>query len=392
LLFEIELTKGRNNMPKRIVVVGGGAGGTITANLLVRNLYHQLTNGQVIINMITDRPDHVYQPGFLYVVFDKVRPHEIIRKQQDLLDPLINLFIDPAVKIDREKKVVFTQSGKEFPYDYLVVATGSRLILEDIPGLKEGAHWFYDLENAKRLRDTLMKFEGGRIVMTIGVPHKCPVAPLEMTFMLHDYFQQKDMLNKVELYYTYPINRLHSLEACSNWTYPLFEKKGIKYEVLFNMEEVDPVKKVVKSMEGSELNYDLLITIPPHKGAPVIEASGMGKNGWVPTNKHTLNNTGYDSVYIVGDTTDLPISKAGSAAHFEADVVAERIASEILEGSAGTVYDGKVVCFIETGFNEATYVNFNYKNPPKMTPSSHLLHWMKLGYNRMYWLSAKGGL
>lgn len=379
-------------MPKRIVIVGGGAGGTITANLLVRNLYRQLVNGEVVINMITNKPDHVYQPGFLYVVFDKVRPNEIVRKQQDLLDPHVNLFVDPAVKIDRENNVVFTKSGKDFPYDYLVVATGSRIVPENIPGLKEGGHWFYDLEGAVKLRDSLRNFQGGRVVIATGVPHKCPVAPLEITFMLHDYFKQKGMLDKVELYYTYPINRLHSLEPVSNWTYPQFEKKGIKYEVLFNMEEVDPVKKVVKSMEGTELNYDLLVTVPPHKGAPVIEESGMGKNGWISTNRQTLRNEGFNNVYIVGDTTDLPISKAGSTAHFEADVIAERISSEVLEGSASTEYDGKVVCFVETGFDEATYVWFNYQVPPKPTPPSKMLHWMKLGYNRLYWLSARGVL
>ena len=379
-------------MPKRIVIVGGGAGGTITANLLVRNLYRQLVNGEVVINMITNKPDHVYQPGFLYVVFDKVRPNEIVRKQQDLLDPHVNLFVDPAAKIDRENNVVFTKSGKDFPYDYLVVATGSRIVPENIPGLKEGGHWFYDLEGAVKLRDSLRNFQGGRVVIATGVPHKCPVAPLEITFMLHDYFKQKGMLDKVELYYTYPINRLHSLEPVSNWTYPQFEKKGIKYEVLFNMEEVDPVKKVVKSMEGTELNYDLLVTVPPHKGAPVIEESGMGKNGWISTNRQTLRNEGFNNVYIVGDTTDLPISKAGSTAHFEADVIAERISSEVLEGSASTEYDGKVVCFVETGFDEATYVWFNYQTPPKPTPPSKMLHWMKLGYNRLYWLSARGVL
>ncbi|NTU43573.1 MAG: NAD(P)/FAD-dependent oxidoreductase [Nitrospirales bacterium] len=377
-------------MAKRIVIVGGGAGGTITANLLARNLYRQLVGGQVVINMITDKPDHVYQPGFLYVVFDKVRPDELIRKQKDLLDPHINLFVDPAVKIDKENKVVYTASGRDFPYDYLVIATGSRIVPETIPGLKEGGHWFYDLEGAKKLRDALRNFEGGRVVITVGVPHKCPVAPLEITFMLYDYFRERGMLDKVELYYTYPINRLHALEPVANWALPQFEKKGIKSEVLFNMEEIDAEKKILKSMEGSEINYDLLIVVPPHKGAQVVIDSELGKDGWIPTNKKNLYMEGAEGVYVVGDTTNIPISKAGSTAHFESDVVAERISSQIHEGDSSTEYDGKVVCFVETGFNEATYVWFNYNTPPNPTPPSKMLHWMKLGYNRLYWLSARG--
>lgn len=362
----------------------------MTANLLARNLYRQLVDGRVVINMITDKPDHVYQPGFLYVAFDKIRHDEIVRKQRDLLDPHINLFVDPAVRIDRDNNVVITKSGKEHHYDYLVIATGSKVVPEEIPGFREGAHHFYEIEAAKKLRDALRKFEGGRIAITVGVPHKCPVAPLEFTFMLYDYLKEREILDKTEIYYTYPINRLHALEPVANWAVPQFEQKGIKYETLFNMEEIDPKNRVVRTMEGTELSYDLLVAVPPHKGASVVQESGIGNDGWIATDKKLLRNAGYDNVYVVGDTTDLPISKAGSTAHFQSDVVAERLTSEIMEGESSSEYDGKVVCFVETGFEEATYVWFNYKTPPRPTPPSRMLHWMKLGYNRLYWLSARG--
>ncbi len=182
---------------------------------------------------------------------------------------------------------------------------------EEIPGLKEGGHWFYDLEGAMKLRQALLDFKGGRIAITIGVPHKCPVAPLEITFMLHEYFKQKGMLDKVELFYTYPINRLHSIQSLADWALPEFEKKDIKYETFFNMEEIDPVKKVVRSMEGSELSYDLLITVPPHKGAQVVTDSGLGKDGWIVTDKKTLHNEGYKNIYVVGDTTAPPYKQGG---------------------------------------------------------------------------------
>ncbi|MCE5312023.1 MAG: NAD(P)/FAD-dependent oxidoreductase [Nitrospiraceae bacterium] len=377
-------------MTTRIVIVGGGSAGTITANLLARNLYKEVTSGKVVINMITDNPDHTYQPGYLYVVFDKVRPDEIVRKQKDLLDPHINLFVDPAVKIDRDNRVVVTKSGRQFDYDYLVIATGSRIVPEDIPGLKEGSYWFYDMQSALRLREALMNFNGGKILLSMGIPHKCPVAPLELTFMMYDYFKERNMLDKVQLHYTYPINRLHVLEPVSDWTIGEFERKGIKYDTFFNMEEIDPAKNVIRSMEGDELGYDMLITIPPHKGAQVIEDSGLGKNGWVSTDRRKLINTGYDNVYVIGDTTDIPISKAGSTAHFQSDVVAERLTSIISQGDTVIEYDGKVVCFVETGFDEATYIWFNYNTPPKPTPPSRMLHWMKLGYNRLYWLTARG--
>jgi len=377
-------------MGKRIVIIGGGTGGTIVGNLLAQGLRTEMRRGDVTVNMLSASDKHVYQPGFMYVAFGRMQDDDLIRDQRSILDPLVNLYVDPAVKIDIEGQTVMAKSGRSFPYDYLVIATGSRIVPEEIPGLKEGAHWFYDLQGAKKLRKALKEFEGGRIVITVGVPHKCPVAPLEVTFMLDDLFANNHLKGKYELFYTYPIARVHALEPVAHWAVKAFERRGIQYETFFNIKEVDPEKKQLHSEEGSVIDYDLLIAIPPHKGAPLIEESGLGNDGWIPTDKHALTMKGKDNVFVVGDTTDIPISKAGSTTHFEADTAAESLICLIKEGCPGRKYDGKVFCFVETSMDKGTYVWFNYNTPPNPGEPSQMIHWFKLAYNRLYWLSARG--
>jgi len=224
----------------------------------------------------------------------------------------------------------------------------------------------------------------------VNAPHKCPVAPLEITFMLYDFLTAKGVMEKSEITYTYPIGRLHALEPVAEWAVPEFSQLGIKSETFFNAKQVDPDAKTIESEEGVTLSYDLLITIPPHQGAQVIDDSGLGKGGWVPTDKETLHHEGSDNVFVCGDTTNIPISKAGSTAHFEADTIVDNLTSLITEGRMARNYDGKVFCFVETGLTSGTYVWFNYTTPPNPGPPSQMVHWSKLAYNRLYWLSAKG--
>lgn len=377
-------------MAKQIVIIGGGLSGTIVANGLCKQLADELRRGSVSITMLGNSKTHLYQPGLLYLPFGRFRESELFREQRKVLDKRVPYFIDAAKKIDAEKNTVTTESGKCYSYDYLVIATGSRIMPQNVPGLAEGAHWFYDLDGARKLRDSLDNFQGGKIVVNVNVPHKCPVAPLEVTFMLRDYLTAKGLWDKSELTYTYPIGRLHALEPVAHWAKPEFEKAGIKYETFFNTKSVDPAGKTITSEEGSTLPYDLLVTIPPHQGAQVVDDSGLGKGGWVPTNPKTLLREGNSNIFVVGDTTNIPISKAGSTAHFEADTIIDNLASLMKEGRWARNYDGKVFCFIETGLDNGTYVWFNYTTPPNPGPPSQMIHWFKLAYNRLYWLSARG--
>lgn len=374
----------------RILIIGGGMGGTILANNLARRLSAEMKSGKARITMLSASDRHMYQPGLLYVAVGKMTPDELYRDQASLLEPGIEFHVDPAETFDLDHNQVITKSGKKIDYDIIAIATGSRTAAETIPGLEEGAEFFYTEDSAVSMFKRLREFQGGKIVITVGVPHKCPMAPLEITLMLHGYFEQRGMLDKVQIHYTYPIGRTHSLENVAKWATPEFDRLGITYETLFNMKEVDVKNKILRSEEGTETNYDLLIAIPAHKGMDVIEKNGLGQNGWIPTDRHSLNMEGRENVFILGDTTNLPISKAGSTAHFEAETIAENIAAVIKMGTPVREYDGKVFCFIQAGNDRATYAMFDYKTPPSPKPPTKAVYWFKLAYNKLYWASARG--
>jgi sulfide:quinone oxidoreductase len=374
----------------KILIIGGGMGGTILANNLARRLPNELRSGKAKITMVTASEKHMYQPGLLYLCFGRATPDELYKDQASLLEPGITLVVDPVEEFMLDANKVRTKGGKVIDYDILAIATGSRPVPELIPGLAESSETFYTEETALRMFRALQAFQGGRVVVAMGVPHKCPMAPLEVTFMLHDYFKDRGIRDKVQLHYTYPIGRVHSLENVAKWAAPEFERLGITYETLFNVKEVDGKAKVVKSEEGTETPYDLLISIPAHRGMEVIEKNKLGAGGWIPTNRGTLNMEGRSNVFVLGDTTNIPISKAGSTAHFEAEALGENIAAIVKLGSPVREYDGKVFCFIEAGKDRATYAMFDYQNPPDPKAPTKAVHWFKMAYNKLYWISARG--
>ncbi|MCT9094987.1 NAD(P)/FAD-dependent oxidoreductase [Haloarchaeobius sp. HME9146] len=375
-----------------IVIVGGGTGGTVLANRLVEDLEREVAAGEVEVTLINDSPDHVYKPTFLYVPFGKKTANDAVRPLADLVDRRVNLEINRVVGIDTENKTLDLQDGGDtLSYDYLVVATGAKLVPEEVPGLMEGGHHFYGAEGAEQLRDALADFEEGHLVLSVvGVPHMCPAAPVEFVLMADEWFRERGIRDQVEITYTYPIMRLHGLQPVSDWMEPRFADRDINTVTFFNAEEVDPENKVIRSMEGEELDYDLLVAIPPHSGDDLIADSGLGDDGWVAVDKHTLEAEHAEDVFAMGDAADVPTSKAGSVAHYEADVIADRIASKVRGQLPTATFDGKTVCFIEAGMNEATFVEFDFENPPELRDESRPVHWAKLAYNESYWLTARG--
>ena len=379
-------------MTGRVVIVGGGTGGTVLANDLADRLAAEIDAGDVQVTLVNDGPDHVYKPVWLYVPFGQREPADGRRPLADLVDDRVDIRVDHVTDIDTDAQRLQSMEGPDpLEYDYLVLATGSTLAPDEIPGLEEGGHDFYSESGAEALREELLSFTEGHLVLSvIGSPHMCPAAPLEFVFMADDWFRERGLREDVDITYTYPIQRVHGNPHIAEWARPIMDDRDIEVETFCNAESVDPDAQTVSTMEGTTLEYDLLAAIPPHRGSELVAEAGLGERGWVEVDKHTLEAEAAEDVYALGDTADTGVPKAGSVAHYQAGVVAQRLASEIRGRPATATYDGKTLCFIETGMDAASFVEFDYENPPSPAPPSQKLHWSKLAYNESYWLTARG--
>jgi len=381
---------------QRVVILGGGVGGTLVANLLVRKLRYQIDHHEATVTLVDEKGEHVYQPGFMYIAMGGERAEKLARPERSLLDDRVILTVARALRIDEANSRIELEDGNHIGYDQLVIATGSRIVPEEIPHFAEEAHHFYNPVAALKLRAALDAFTGGRIVVGIaGMPYKCPPAPLEVTFLIESELRDRGLREKTEMHYCSPIGRAFTIESVSEMATPILAEKGIELHTFFNVEAIDPERKVVQSLEGEELGYDLLILVPPHRGAKLVIDSGLAPaSGWLPTDHHTLQVGGRPNVYALGDATDLPLSKAGSTAHFEAPVVAERIAAAV-EGRepAGKAasYEGKVMCFFEVGDGKGTLLQFDYAHPPKPPKPNRFWHLGKIVFNKTYWHTVPRG-
>jgi sulfide:quinone oxidoreductase len=396
---------------QHVVVLGGGVGGTLAANLIARKLRRRIQAGQAQVTVVDETGHHAYQPGYMYIAMGHQDARKLVRPERGLLDANVNLLVDEIRGIDTTGQEVRLESGTVLHYQHLVIATGSRIVPEELPGFVGEAHHFYTPTASARLRTALDQFRGGRIVIGIaGIPYKCPPAPLEVAFLIEAELRERGLRERTEMTFLSPINRAFTIESVSDMATPILEQKGIRLEVLAGIAEIDPARKVAISDAFEEYPYDLLICVPPHKGAQVVIDSGLAPaSGWLPTDRTTLQVKTipmpapgvpdaeiprYPNVYALGDATDLPLSKAGSTAHFEAPIVAERIAAAVIgrepSGKHAT-YDGRVMCFFEVGDGKGTLLRFDYDHPPTPPKPNRLWHLGKIAFNRTYWHTVPRG-
>ena len=350
---------------KRIVILGAGTGGTMMANKLRR----ELDRDEWDITIIDQNNKHIYQPGLLFVPFQMLKPAEIVKTRREFLPSGVNFVIDEITKVDAKANTVHTAKNR-YRYDKLVISTGCRLAPEEIPGMVEGmkknVHDFYTLEGATRLSRAMQEFQGGKIVMHISeMPFKCPVAPIEFVFLADWYFEEKGIRDKVEIEFVTPLGGMFTKPVATKVFASAAQDKNISVVPEFAIIEVHPETNEIESADGTRVGYDLLVTVPPNMGSQVLFESGITDElCWVNTDKNKLKAVGHDNIYVLGDATNVPTSKAGSVAHFESEILAENILAEIAGQEPHADFDGHSNCFIESGYNKAYLIDFNYTQEP----------------------------
>jgi sulfide:quinone oxidoreductase len=389
-----------------IVVLGGGTAGTIIANRLRRLYSRDVAAGRTTVTVVDRDDEHLYQPGLLFVPFGLSDPDELRRPRRAQLHSGVQVRRDTIQRVETSENRVYLGSGATLDYDVLVVATGTRIAPEETegltgPGWRERIFDFYTMEGALALRDALKRFDGGRLVIdVVDMPIKCPVAPLEFAFLADDYFARRGIRDRVQITYVTPLDNAFTKPTCAKSLSHLLAEKGIELVTEFSAGRVDGVAGTLHSWDEREVPFDLLVTVPMHSGEEYVGRSpGLGDDlGFIRTDPHTLQALAAPNVFAIGDATNVPASKAGSVAHFEAEVLVDNIRRALAGEDLLPGFDGHANCFIETGHRKALLIDFNYDveplpgrfplpvvGPLPLLRESRLNHLGKLAFRWIYW-------
>ena len=386
---------------RHMLILGGGTAGTIMANKLASALDERDWR----ITVVDGTEEHYYQPGFLFVPFGIYRMRDIVRPRRQYLPGRARLILSSIDHIDPQKKTVALAGGESLPYDCLIIATGTDIHPEQVEGLFDD-EWqrskfdFYTARGADRLGQFLKGWQGGRLVVSIAeMPIKCPVAPLEFLFLADAWFTERGMRDKVDLHLVTPLSGAFTKPVASRALADFLVRKGISVTPDFGLARVDNDEKKLVGWDETEVPYDVLVSIPTNMGDACIARSSMGDElNFVRTDRHTLAAESMEDVFVIGDASNLPTSKAGSVAHFQSEVLFENILEHIEGRPPRAHFDGHANCFIESGFGKGLLIDFNYDTEPlpgefplpgvgpfKLLGESAINHYGKLMFRWVYW-------
>ena len=352
---------------KKLLILGAGTAGTMMANKMRKTL----SRNEWEITIVDQFKTHYYQPGFLFIPFGIYSKSDVIKPKNDFFPVGVNVIYSEITKVEPEENRVILTDGVSLKYDYLLIATGTRTAPEETDGLM-GNLWykeifdFYTIDGAVALANYFKTWKGGKLVINITeIPYKCPVAPLEFVFFADAFFTERGMRDKVDITYVTPLSGAFTKPRATKMLGELLDQKNINIIPDFNIMEVDNENKKIVDFGGVKIPFDCLITIPTNLGADFIETSGLGDDmNFVKTDKHTLRQVDYKNIFVIGDAANIPTSKAGSVAHFAAEIVEENLLCAIEDRELTASFDGHANCYIETGYGKGTLIDFNYDTEP----------------------------
>jgi len=386
---------------KQLVILGAGTAGTMMANHLVR----KLDASEWALTIVDEHTTHYYQPGFLFIPFGTYDEGDVSKPKTDFIPNGVAFLQEAIDAIDPDANAVVLRNGERLPYDILIVATGAKTVPGETEGML-GEGWrrdifdFYTIEGAVALRERLRNWKGGRLLVHLNeMPVKCPVAPLEFTLLAEAFLTDRGVRAETEIQYLSPLSEPFTKHNCALVLGSMLDEKDIEFVPDFACESIDPASKKIVSYDEKELDYDLLVTIPTNMGDPCVERSGLGDDlNFIPTHKHTLQSRAHENIFVIGDATDLPSSKAGSVAHFQAETLTENIQRFIKGQALEEGFDGHANCFIESGHGKAFLIDFNYDVEPlegafplplvgpfRLLKQTRINHMGKLAFRWMYW-------
>jgi sulfide:quinone oxidoreductase len=382
------------------LILGAGTAGTMAAN----KLRPQLPRDEWNVTIVDQSDTHYYQPGYLFIPFGIYRPDEVTKPTKRFIPSGVDLVQAEIDRVVADENKVLLADGKELPYDYLIIATGTTPRPDETPGMADdlggSVHEFYTYKGATALADKLRTWEGGKLVVHVTeMPIKCPVAPLEFTFLADAFFTEQGIRDNVDITYVTPLEGAFTKPVASKYLGDMLDTRSVHLEPDFMIESIDAEGKKLVSFDEREIDYDLLVTIPLNMGADYIARSDLGDDlNYVPVDQYTLLSKKYDNIFAVGDASDIPASKAGSVAHFAMDLFPANFMNHIQGLKMTEPFDGHANCFIETGHGKGLLIDFNYETEPlpgkyplpgvgpfSLLKETEINHWGKVMFRWMYW-------
>lgn len=348
-------------MKKHVVILGAGFGGLELATRLSETI-----PDAVRVTLIDRNEGFFFGFSKLDVMLGRQTADDVLMPYRHIVKDSVEFRQETVTDIDPAARRVITDHGAD-DADFLVIALGADYDMAATPGFQAGGHEYYTLSGAERLRDVLADFDGGTVLVSVlGQPFKCPPAPFEAAFLLHQYFTQRGIRESVQLTSVFPMARPVPVtgEVAQMFRDGLAER-GITEMAQTRVMSIDPASRTAQLADGETMSYDLFIGIPVHRAPDPLPAAGLTVDGWVPVDQTNLR-TSFPGVYALGDVCTGPrtVPKAGIFAESAARVVAEDIAAAITDGEPPAPYSGSGICYAEFGDGHVGKVEVSFLDGP----------------------------